>query len=300
MQSIRFTVLVALIFAACPFASGQNYAFKVLANKGSNEIKSGTGWMPLKPGATLQSTDQIKIASNAYLGLVSQEGKPLEVKEAGDYTISALQALLSQTNNSVLVKYTDFILSSNSAESKKNRLIATGAVHRGAESEAIQLLLPSNQHAGVYNTTALISWETTAAGPYLVTLRNMFEDVLAKVETAENSFEINLSDPRFTNENAILIEVSSKSDPRMASSQHLIKKLPPADQATIKKSLLEILGDVNEPTALNKLVLAGFYEKNELYIDAIASYEQAIALAPDVPYFQEAYDEYLIRQRLKK
>jgi cytochrome c-type biogenesis protein CcmH/NrfG len=45
--------------------------------------------------------------------------------------------------------------------------------------------------------------------------------------------------------------------------------------------------------------LAGFYEENKLFIDAITAYEQAIKLAPDVPTYQEAYEEFLLRNKLK-
>jgi cytochrome c-type biogenesis protein CcmH/NrfG len=37
-----------------------------------------------------------------------------------------------------------------------------------------------------------------------------------------------------------------------------------------------------------------------LFIDAISAYEEAIKLAPDVPYYKEAYEEFLLRHGLKK
>ena len=79
-----------------------------------------------------------------------------------------------------------------------------------------------------------------------------------------------------------------------------VPKLPPAEQEKVKNSLSEILGEVAEQTALNKFILAGFYEENNLFIDAIAAYEEAIKLAPDVPSYQEAYEEFLYRHGLKR
>jgi hypothetical protein len=251
------------------------------------------------PGSAV-SADELKLVENAYVGLVSSKGKPRELKAAGSYKVSSLETEANQGGSSVLTKYTDFILSSNSAEAKKNRLSATGAVHRGAESAAIQVMLPPNQHSGVFNPSAVISWDDKTPGPYVVTLRNMFDDVLAKVETNENSIEVDLGDAKYATENAILVEVSSKSDPKLVSQQHLIKKLTPSDQDKVKKNLNEIIGDVGEPTALNKLLLAGFYEQSDLFIDAISAYEEAIKLAPDVPYYKEAYEEFLLRHGLKK
>jgi hypothetical protein len=297
------TRLLTLIFALTTFTFGalaQDYTFKVLANKGANEVKTGESWAPLKTGASLKAGDEVKLADNAYLGLVHSNGKPMELKTAGKYKVSELASKVG-AGSSVLNKYTDFILSSNSAEAKKNRLSATGAVHRATESNSIKIMLPENQHSSIYNNIAVINWEgDKLTGPYIVTLRNMFDDELAKIETPEKQLKLDLSDPKYSAENAILVEVALKSDPKQVSKQHLIKKLPPADQEKVKKSLNEFFGEVQETTALNKLLLAGFYEQNNLYVDAIAAYEDAVQLAPDVPTYKESYDEFLMRLGLKK
>ncbi|HET9486754.1 MAG TPA: hypothetical protein VFO54_04945 [Chryseosolibacter sp.] len=281
--------------------NAQDYAFKVLANKGNNEVKSAGTWQPLKTGASLKKGDEVKLADNSYLGLVHNSGRPLEVKQAGVYPVAALESKVDGGTTSVLNKYTDFILSSNSAEAQKNRLNATGAVHRDITTGApIKLALPDNQHAGILNNTAIINWDgSKVAGPYVITVKNMFEDVLDQEETPETSYRIDLGTQKYTGESAILIEVSSKADPKQVSKQHLIKKLSPAEQQALSASLKELVGEVNEETPLNKLILAGFYEKNNLLIDAIFAYEQAIELAPDVPTFQESYEEFLLRNKLK-
>jgi hypothetical protein len=296
----RTLTLIFAILTSTSFVFAQSYAFKVLANKGSNEVKSGQTWLPLKTGASLNETDEVKLSDNAYIGLVHATGKPMELKQAGSYKISELAKKVGG-GSSVLNKYTDFILSSNSAEAKKNRLSATGAVHRATETAAIKLLLPENQHSGIYNTIAVINWEgSKVAGPYVVVVRNMFDEEITKIETPETNLQIDLADPKFAAENAVLVEVIAKADARLASKQHLIKKLTPAEQEKVKKSLTEFSAEVQEETALNKLLLASFYEENNLLIDAITSYEAAVKLAPDVPSYKEAYEEFLLRHGLKK
>ncbi|MBK5277281.1 MAG: hypothetical protein JJE09_00295 [Bacteroidia bacterium] len=296
MKKGRILMICSFVFISS-LIYGQDYTFKVLANKGANEMKSGDTWQAVKTGASLKSGDEIKVTENSYLGLVHATGKPMELKQAGSYKVADLAAKVSG-GTSVLNKYTDFILSSNSAEAKKNRLSATGAVHRGLED--IKVYLPENQYAGIYNNIAIINWEASkAGGPYTVTLKNMFDDELMKTDTPETTLQIDLKDPKFANETAILVEVKSKNDSKSKSEQHLIKKLSPADYEKVKKSLAEITGEVQEVTALNQFILAGFYEENKLFIDAITAYEQAIKMAPDVPSYQEAYDEFLLRNKLK-
>lgn len=299
MKTRKLTLIFALSALACS-VFGQDYTFKVLANKGANEVKSGETWQPLKTGASLRETDEIKLSDNSYIGLVHASGRPLEVKKAGNYTVKTLASQMSG-GSSVLNKYTDFILSSNSAEAKKNRLSATGAVHRATENAALTLIFPDKTKPEVFNTTAVVNWEDAkASGPYVVSILNLFEEEIMKIETPERSATIDLADPKLAGESNLLVEVYSKADRKVASKQHMIKKMSTAEKEKVKKSLGEIIGEVTEPTALNKLLLAGFYEEKNLIIDAIAAYEEAIKLAPDVPTFQEAYDEFLLRQNLKK
>lgn len=298
MEARKLRLFIVLMLVTS-FAFAQEFAFKVMANKGSNEVKSGDAWVLLKTGAGLKSTDELKLVDNAYIGLIHASGKPLELRQSGNYKVADLAAKVGG-GSSVINKYADFILSSN-AENKKNRLSATGAVHRATETSAIKVQLPENQYSGIYNSTAVINWDgSKVQGPYVVTLKNMFEDDLAKIETPETTLSIDLSDPKYATENAILVEISSKADPKQVSKQHLMRKLSPAEQEKVKKSLTEVMGEVAEQTALNKLILAGFYEENNLLIDAIVAYEEAIKLAPDVTTYQEAYDEFLVRHSLKK
>ena len=294
MKGRKLTMILALVLVSS-FTFAQDYAFKVMANKGSNEVKSGDSWQPLKTGASLKSTDELKLVDNAYIGLIHATGKPLEMRQSGSYKVADLAAKIGG-GSSVVNKYTDFILSSN-AETKKNKLSATGAVHRATETAAIKVMLPE-KYADVYNTTAVINWDgNKALGPYVVVVKNVFEDELAKFETPETTLTIDLSQAKLASEVAILIEVSSKNNPKQISKQHMIKKMAAADKDKVKASLTGLMGEVSDPTALNKFILAGFYEENNLLIDAIVAYEEAVKLEPS---YQESYDEFLLRHSLKK
>ena len=293
-----FLLSTLLVFST--LVSAQNYAFKVLASKGNNEVKSGDAWQPLKTGATLRSDDEVRLGSNGYVGLVHQSGKPLEVKQTGVHKVSLLESKIG-TASSVLHKYTDFILSSNSSEGKKTNLTATGAVHRDIKYAArIKVQLPEKDHTGLFNKIAIINWSASdLTGPYILTVKNMFEDVLAQVETHETSLHLDLSGQKYANESAVLVEVSAKSNPKVVSKQHVIKKLSPAELDKIANAMKDIRKEITEETAMNQLYLAGFYEQNSLLIDAIYAYQQAVKLEPEVPAFRQSYEEFLVRNNLK-
>src|SRR5690606_31650363 len=166
-MKIRDLVVFLLFISASSVALGQDYAFKVMANKGTNEVKSGDSWQPIKTGASLKLNDELKVAANGYLGLISASGKPIEVKKPGAVKVADLAAQV-KGGSSAVNKYTEFILSSNSDE-RKNKLTATGAVVRDISTEkAIKVMLPENQNSGIYNNEAVIKWDgSKVTGPYV-------------------------------------------------------------------------------------------------------------------------------------
>lgn len=297
MKTRKLSLVVAFVLSSA-FVFAQDYSFKVLASKGANEVKSGGIWQPLKTGASLNATDELKVGENAYLGLISAEGTPVELRKAETIKVADIPV---KKSGSALNKYTDFILSSN-AETKKNKLGATGAVVRDVkESKAIAIMLPEKDFPYVYNKSVIINWDgEKVQGPYVVTIKDMFEEPISKFETPEVSFTLDMSDAKFASQTAVFVEVNSKADPKLGSSRYYIKPMPVAEREKVKKQLDEILGDVSEETALNKIYLARFFEENNLLIDAIGEYEKAVKLAPDVPTFKEYYDDFLYRRGMKK
>jgi hypothetical protein len=292
MKLVTF-VLVALI---SPTVSAQEYAFKVLVNKGENQVKAGNSWLPVKVGASLKSADELRVSQNGYLGLVHATGKPLEVKDAGQHKVVDLAAKIKE-GTSVLNKYTDFILSSKTAGG--NSLTATGAVHRGPDE--IKVYLPKAQQAIVFNDEIVISWaKVDKTKAYVVRFNTMFGDQLEKLEVTDTTVTINLRSAKFANEDNILVDVSSKQDPKKASEPVMLKKLSVADMKRINTALAEISVHTSEQTALNQLLLAGFYENHGLLIDAATSFHKAIQLAPTVAQYRTEYAEFITRNGMKK
>lgn len=296
-KNLIILITIASLFATTTHA--QDYAFKVLVNKGNNEVKAGDTWQPIKTGSTLKSNDVVKIVDNSYLGLIHASGKPLELKQAGNYKVIDLSAKVSG-GTSVLNKYTDFILSSNTV--KKNKLSATGAVHRGGNSTKIYL--PKAEHAVIYGDTLILDWEKVSGQPslpYIITLKSMFGDDLYNTETTEGTVIVNLNDAKFLNEDNILIEIYPKGQAdKKSDPPFMVKKLSSADKDRMNILLKEIAQQTSEPSALNKLVMAGFFEQNKLLIDASTAYLEAIKLAPDVQDYKDAYNNFLLRNDLKE
>ena len=294
MKSIRLALIFTLLVAVGQL-NGQNYAFKVLANKGKNELKSGETWQQVKVGSALQSHDELKVAENSYIALLHVTGKPLELKQSGKYKVVDLAAKVTD-GPSVLNKYTDFILSTNTGP--KTNLAATGAVSRG--DSYIQVHLPKSDV--VYGNNVTISWEEDKEkqlNPYVVVFNSMFGDELYKVETNDRYVIVNLDGDNFVNEDNIIVKVYSKKDKNKESEEYTLKKLSKADKVRIKALLDQVPKDLWEPTALNKFYLGGVFEQNGLLIDATSHFLEAIRLAPDVTDYKDDYDAFLIRHNIK-
>lgn len=283
----------ALVIAGSTLA--QDYAFKVLINKGQNEVRSGEKeWLPVQVGSSLKSADELKISKNGYVGLVHASGKPLEVKTPGLYRISDLASTLKK-GSSLLLQYTDFILSAS--DEQTNKLTATGSVHRGADR--IKMMLPDSKQAVVYNDNISVTWLHDAETPvYIVRLNSMFGDELDQLEVRDTTVHINLKGRKLADEDNIEIEVYAKDNGNRKSESYVIKKLSAADKNRIKTALAALGEVAGEDTALSQLVMGNFYERHSLLIDAATAHLRAIELAPDVPHFREAYKSFLSRNGL--
>jgi hypothetical protein len=287
----RWIILPVLLFATCTLFA-QTYTFKVLVSKGKTEIKSASDWQSIKVGAALKATDEVRISENSYLGLIHENGKPLEIREAGSFKVSELVSRLT-AGSSVLNKYTDFILSSE--QTKKNRLSATGAVHRGVK-DMIVVYLSGTDRADLYGDKLAVQWSSEEVkGPYEVIFTTLLDEELERFETASNQLMVSMNDGNLKDEYEVMVKVVSKENRGKGSKDYIIKRMRPAAREKFTKIMDELKGAVASETALSKYYLAGIYEENFLLNDALTAYQEAIKLAPDVPLYQEAYKAFLTR-----
>jgi hypothetical protein len=294
MKTIRLATFALLFALTSGFVDAQEFAFKVLVNKGKNEVKSGAGWQALKVGSGLKSSDEVNITPNSYLGLVHVTGKPLELKKPGKYSVAELSANVG-AGTSVLNKYTDFILSSN--ESKEKRLAATGAVHRGLGKEFPVYLPPVTKNPVVFSDEVLVAWDDKKnAGPFVVELLSVFGDQLAKFETNEGHVKINLADPTLKDEDNISVVVYAKAKPNVKSEQFSLKRLSSADKQRIQPEYKDVSAALKSQTALDYYFEAAFFEQSGLLVDATTAYFKAYELEPS---YKGEYEDYLKRAGFK-
>jgi hypothetical protein len=265
--------------------NAQGFTFKVLGSSGLNEVKSGGTWHPIKIGAFLQQNDEVKIAANGVLGLYHASGKPLQVKEPGTHSVTALAAKVGKPS-SALNKYTDFVLSTE--QEKKERLAATGAVHRGGPGK-LTLFLPGRERPDLLGDHFSVNWSSDGSSRYTVFLMDLHDDVLKKYEVTGNSVSINLKDVN-TDEHVILVKVVSGTG--VSSESGSVKVITGSRRETLKKEFDEFQQSLEGNGAIEKLVLANFFEEKLLLIDAITAYREAADLEEA---YKDNYQQFLVR-----
>lgn len=292
-------IFVLAFFLITNTLVAQTYTFKVLVSKGKTEVKTSNNWQAIKVGASLKPSDEVKLGENAYLGLIHVSGKPLEVREAKTYKVSELTSKVAP-GTSVINKYTDFILSSE--QQKKNRLSATGAVHRGpvVPKDVILAFLPESDLSKVYGDQVLVAWSTeNVKGPYQVIFSNLMEEDFLRVDATEPFITISLSDEKFKREQQVMVRVVAKDKPGSGSKNYIIKRLQKDERAKIDSLIAQLDPSMDRNSALTQYLLAGFYEENLLLVDALTAYREAYVKAPDVELYKAAYEEFLKRMEFK-
>jgi hypothetical protein len=286
-------------------SNAQEGIFKVLISKGDNQVVSGDSedWREVKIGTKLLENHKIRLGENSYLGLSHQNGKTIELKTPGIYDVKKLSLEVARQNQTAGKKYLDFVAGEMTAKDEdmaKNRhkyMAVTGSVERSTEESGIKLFLPKKTI--VLNGLVYLFWQPVVdASAYIVNVTNLAEEVVFSIEASSNTAVIDFAKIGGKKEKQFLVSVSLKENPKFASSKSNIQKV--LDDKQLLKEIEDLKLEYPEETALNKLVMAAFYEEKKLLGEAVACYEQAIKLEPEVEGFQVAYADFLERSIFNK
>lgn len=298
MKTILSLLFILLMGSS---AMAQNFVFKVLANKGANEVKSTeASWQPLKTGSVLHSGDELKVTENAYLGLMHSSGRTLEITNAGTMNVDELASAINANSSSVASKYADFVMNKVVGNESGNALKATGAVERGDEAAAFRVFLPSSVE--LLNSNANIEWSNAdVANPtYVVQIKNQFDEVIFKEETADTEMAIDFAQfdqKKSLGARLVILTVSVKDSDELKSGDYGISRVPEPKAEKINTEIAEV-ATAEPSSSLDYIMLASYYENNKLMLDALGAYKKAMELSPEVEDFKIMYADFLTRNGL--
>ena len=176
---------VAIILFASFLSIGvyaQEVLFKTLAAKGTCMVQRGANpdeYTPISTGVKIYPDDKIIITgSTSYVGLVSMDGKALELKKGGVYYVSDLSSALASGETSLAQKYLDLLVNDMSKvdDNTARNMKYTGSVERSIENKEIVVFLPETTK--ITGTSGSIQWfPKIDATAYNVSIFNLYEAV---------------------------------------------------------------------------------------------------------------------------
>jgi len=295
---MRFFILLVITILAVITQSviAQDYTFRVLANKGNNQLKKAgeAGAINLKAGINLFPGDQIIAVTDAYIGLVHSSGKTIEIKTAGTHNVDDLDGTLDGSTrvagmylNRTMNKKDEGNINNNQQEKEGTRSI----------SADIRMYL--KDRSKVFGTKATIRWDSEQqSSGYIVTVNNLFGQILLRNETSDTRLDLDFNHPRLANERYVKVIVTSKENENFKSGEFFIERIPPNESKAIQKQFEELRNELPGESSLNKLIIASFFAENNLYLDALTSYEEAVDLSPDVEDFKSIYEAFVAENGL--
>lgn len=302
---IRAFIFSTVLFFAVAQVHAQD--FKVLASKG--KVVSYPKGQPhsskkLMSGHTIGNDEMIKLSNGAFVGLVHKNGKTMELKQSGTYTVQQLKQK-ARDASSATERYANYVYSELTKKEKEEHMSSnhrqymsvTGSVERAINRpEAVKPIAPMRSDAFADGKVSFF-WEAKEGDPtYVFTIVNLFEEEVFQEEVKENKITVDLGE--IERKRQLLWKVQVKGQPNTKSDEHVLRILD-EEKAKELKETFQAYAQSNEG-AIGKVANATFFEQNHLYLHALEQYKTAMEMEPEVDDFKNFYNNFLTRVGLEE
>ncbi len=293
----------------------QNFTFKVMASNGV--ITSKISKKRLWAGSELNKTEIIVVPAGGYVGLMHKNGRTVEIKQAGNYKITDLDAKIGVAGT-LSNKYATFVAGEMTKADKidinqnhRKYSSITGSVSRrivGYSKTASAYMTEDDMllfdkkitlhlfptYAGKADTVYLVRILDPAGNKEL----DKFEIPANKQSEAFINIDFSKYHPKYE-ENNLKLEVSFKGFEETEDKRsNYSVSFTALNDAKYKQTAKE-LTQVKTNSALDNIIKASIFEKNGYILDAINCYETAIKLAPEVGTYQVMYVDFLVKHKIR-
>jgi len=279
----------------------QGSSFTVLAVSGKVFLISGNSNsnVNLTIGAKLVEGDKLQLNEGSYIGLFHSNGKTIEIKNPGQYDYSqVLKALLSNSRTTEK-KFSQFVYTELTNKLKKAyEMKMTGAVVRG-RLNFISVNIPYSFSA--LDSTVNFSWNSIPLSKgYIFKLINNSGQTVFMKKMRDTSINVNLNSLYLESDINYKWVVFNYENEKISSDTNYFSTLSTFKIKEITDSLNEIYGTIgSDNNALNAILYAEFYQRNNLNIEALNEYKRAVDLEPSVELYNNLYQAYLIKMKLE-
>jgi hypothetical protein len=292
-KSLVAMLLALFVLPTLAFAQADEI-FKIIACKGKITLERTK--KPVAVGSGLNSADQLRMEGPVYLGLVHKSGKALELRKEGIVPVKDLLGGLPAKSNG-MDKLVGFVVQSvKGAEEGKN--IKSASVEMSLNVNKLRLISPRTTKT--IDDEMTFTWNGTTDGSktptYLFTITDASQNVRFKREMTENQVTVNLKSLGLEKDRCYYWSVMQVGANAPTVESYCIYMVNDAEMASLNGQLKTLRDEQNtQPTALDKLMLASFYEQNGLTYRAMSAYKDAATIGGDVEIFSDSYREFLRR-----
>lgn len=309
---LKVIFILTAVVSTSGLVQAQDALFRVLASKGqvhtTSTAPTSSGKVMVNIGRRLFHHEKLEVSKDSYLGLMHKSGKTIEIKEPGSYNIADLdKKLLATSKVSQSQKFASFVVDQVSQQDEKDisknhqlYMAVTGAVMRALPQSASMALKPLVPPTSVLpNKEYKLSWfKEPDVNEFTVRVFDLSEEVVHTVTVKDTTCILPLgTDMKKRNEDISFIQITAVGNPRVKSSMHPIKLLAPSFVIQVQKTIDEMDKD-NPVSSASCIAKAMFFEENDLYLDALEMYQQAIQLSAGIADYQMLYEEFLHRSGL--
>ncbi len=295
--------------------------FKVLVSKGTVQVQQIKGiWLPLPSGTKIFAGEIVKIGDNALLSLITSAGKALEIKKSGVYPAAELLKQAT-TGGSLTKRFAGYVAgeltgsneSEITAENYKSNMKTTGGVERANDTH-INVFDRTKELAkiGQYNpqdasATQPLSAETsmTAIMPLstdimddiiqfswrikqgvehsLLTIRDASHNTIFQEETDKTYMNLSVVSLKLEKNSCYFWSAANAANADEKTDEYPICTIPDDKREAVTDTvkMIEHESPNNGNSVLGKLMLAAFYEQQNLMIRALKCYQDALKIAPE-------------------
>ena len=293
-MKLRQIFIIAGLFVYTTSYS-QVYEFIVCGTRGVNSVKANGEWKLLKTRETLDHFDEIRtVGPDCYLGLLHSSGRSVVIRKPGTYAAADLLKEVNSGKTAVASKYADFVFSKMTAITGVPQ--ETGK--RGIGEPSITVYLPPS--GNFFSNTEVLRWSALPGKPtYKVSVRSIFDDIVAEYSTDTTLVTINFDDPKFKDQKAWFLTVEVPDLANSKSATYGLTRLTGEDYSAIEIKYNQLISELTVESPINNLIISSFFEDNKLLVDAGTYYYKFLSSSPDLKDFETMYTKFLARNGLK-
>lgn len=298
IKAIFICIIFSILFSAAAY--GQEFLFKVIAVSGKVTCQKGsaTNWDNIKTGDKILSGEKLKLEAGDYLGLISNKGRSLEIKQVGIYNAADLYKNIQKSLSS-LQKFTDFVINESAANKKKSEnMKILGAVVR-SRAGLIDSFFP--EYTDLLNTSFEAAWYSDGAGiSYVFKLIDEDNHTVFIKETKDTSLALDLKQFGLIKNLPYTWYVYSTGNDKSKSDICTFRLLGESNIKTMTDSINAIKQDLDVNSAVDQLILVKFLESKNLNCDALKGFDNLVKAYPGIEDYTNNYIAFLLKQNITR